>query len=61
MLIEKMLLLQMDLWFGGQTAAETDFDRMANLKAHLFDMFADHTGKPSQLDYVSLVSVYIHM
>ena len=34
------------------------YDRTAFLKMAFFDIFADHTTDPPQLDYVDMVCVY---
>lgn len=46
----------MDLWFAVSPDNEKNFDRLAMLKAALFDIFADHNRVPAVLDYVEMVS-----
>ncbi len=56
-------VLQVDLWFGGYLKPTTPmepteaypYDRLHNLKISFFDVFADHSTDPPQLDYVDLV------
>ena len=46
----------MNLWFETGTASPDTYNRIGNLKKILFDIFADHTGSLSKLEYVSMVS-----
>ena len=50
------VMLQMDLWFSTDLPSPDLYDRITNLKKILFDIFADHTGSLSKLDYTSMVS-----
>lgn len=45
----------MDLWFG-YSQENLGFNRQVNLKAALFDFFADHSKTPVSMDYISMVS-----
>ena len=62
--ISHVSYLQVELWFGGMTKPNTPadptepypYDRLLNLKIAFFEIFADHSMEPSQLDYVQMVS-----
>ncbi|XP_013409132.1 sperm flagellar protein 2 isoform X2 [Lingula anatina] len=55
-----------NLWFTQEPppitpadpAAPKAYDRVGNLKKVLFDIFADHTMEPPQLDYVSMLMYF---
>lgn len=59
-------MIQIDLWFSGfskpatpaDPSAPYPYDRLANLKDAFFDIFADDTTEPQQLDYVNMVRTF---
>ncbi|XP_061594948.1 sperm flagellar protein 2 [Cololabis saira] len=58
--------LKTELWFSSdtiQTVSEDPseplpFDRLANLRKFFFQLFADHSFSPPQLDYVSMLQYF---
>ncbi|KAM6931365.1 sperm flagellar protein 2 [Xenentodon cancila] len=58
--------LKTELWFSGdtvQTVPENSseplsFNRLANLRKFFFQLFADHSSCPPQLDYVSMLQYF---
>lgn len=48
---------RMDLWFGSRIDS-SGFNRQINLKAVLFDFFADHTKTPVVMDYISMLMYF---
>ena len=53
----RRVCFQMNLWFDTGNPSPGTYDRITNLKKILFDIFADHTGSLSKLEYVSMVSM----
>ena len=53
----RCVCFQMNLWFDTGNPSPGTYDRITNLKKILFDIFADHTGSLSKLEYVSMVSM----
>ncbi|XP_076462790.1 sperm flagellar protein 2-like isoform X2 [Babylonia areolata] len=44
-----------DLWFDTLSPYDNTFDRLTSLKRILFDIFADHSGSLSKLDYRNML------
>lgn len=59
-IIFKKFVSKMQLWLKKPDFVET-FDRVTEIHNLLFEMFADHTGSLSLLNYMSFVSCLMQL